>query len=59
MTLKNEIKTPAFVNDDNEEEINADFSIPVVVETGALDWQASPAAGVMPTIQPRRMQRHR
>lgn len=37
---------PAFVNDDSEKEVNADFSIPVVVDTSVIDWQASPAAGV-------------
>jgi len=38
---------PAFVNDDFEQEINADFSSAVAVNTFALDWQASPAAGVV------------
>jgi anti-sigma factor ChrR (cupin superfamily) len=38
---------PAFVNDDAEKEINADFSIPAVVNTAVLDWQSSPAAGVL------------
>jgi anti-sigma factor ChrR (cupin superfamily) len=38
---------PAFVNDDAEEEINADYSVPVVVNTAVLDWQSSPAAGVV------------
>ena len=38
---------PAFVNDDAEKEINADYSIPVVVNTAVLDWQSSPAVGVV------------
>ena len=38
---------PAFANDDAEKEINADFSIPVMVNTAVLDWQSSPAAGVV------------
>jgi anti-sigma factor ChrR (cupin superfamily) len=38
---------PAFANDDDEKEINADFSIPAVVNTAISDWQSSPAAGVL------------
>ncbi len=38
---------PAFVNDDDENEINANFSISVVVNTSVLDWQESPAEGVV------------
>ncbi len=41
------IKNPAFVNDDKEAEINANFSLPIMVDTEALSWQRSPAAGVM------------
>lgn len=38
---------PAFANDDAEKEINADFTIQAVVNTAVLDWQVSPAAGVL------------
>lgn len=36
----------AFIDDDREPEINADFSKTVVIDTRLMDWQASPAAGV-------------
>ena len=41
------IKKPAFINDDLEQEINADFSIRSQVDTATLDWQDSPAVGVL------------
>ena len=37
----------AFVNDDTEKEINADYSVAVVVNTAVLAWQSSPAFGVV------------
>lgn len=47
MSLKPEMKRQAFVDDDQEDEINADFSIPVAVNTKTLSWQASPVKGVL------------
>ncbi len=41
------VEKPAFINDDIEEEINADFSVLARVDTVALDWQKSPASGVL------------
>lgn len=46
MGLNPEITSQAFVEDDQEEEINADFTIPVAVNTKKLSWQASPVEGV-------------
>lgn len=42
-----EVKPPAFTDDDQETELNSNFSIPVAVQTGKLKWQDSPAPGVM------------
>lgn len=46
MLQMTKIKKPAFINDDRDKEINADFSVAVVVDTARLDWQSSPAIGV-------------
>lgn len=42
-----EIKPPAFKDDDQEAELNSDFSIRVAVQTEKLEWQKSPAPGVL------------
>ena len=47
MSLYSEIETQAFVEDDQEGEVNADFSIPVVVNTKRLNWQTSPVKGIL------------
>jgi hypothetical protein len=47
MTLTTTHITTAFQNDDQDEDLNADFSVPVMVDTRTLDWQSSPAKGVM------------
>ena len=44
-------RRPVFVNDNidrvnNVQEINADFSVPVIVETKILSWQHLPTAGI-------------
>ena len=36
----------AFGDDDREPQIHADFSRPLAVDTGRMEWQASPAGGV-------------
>jgi hypothetical protein len=46
MLQMTKIKKPAFINDDREQAINADFSVAVAVDTAKLGWQASPAVGV-------------
>jgi hypothetical protein len=39
--------TVAFKNDDQDEDLNADFSVPAMVDTRAINWQPSPAPGVL------------
>ena len=46
MLQPTKINKPAFTNDDREQEINANYSVPVAVQTEKLSWQNSPAAGV-------------
>ena len=46
MLQPKKIKKPAFENDDRERDINADYTVPVYIETSKLNWQASPAPGV-------------
>jgi len=44
--LQNYEYRPGFQQDDNETDVNADMSRPVVVNTASMVWSASPAAGV-------------
>jgi hypothetical protein len=37
----------AFQNDDQDEDLNADFSVPAMIDTRALNWHPSPVKGVM------------
>jgi len=47
MSQQHKKVTDTCIKDDQEEEINADFSIPVSVNTKTLNWQSSPVEGVL------------